>query len=92
MRYYASTESGFSGTKAGKGSNSILSTTLKIGNKEIGRVVLQEHDGVDTIYWYPIGMGGMTLLHKGEKQKGECPDCLASGWCDAHAREAGEKD
>ena len=27
---------------------------------------------------------------KGKRQKGECQDCRNTGWCDAHAREAGE--
>ena len=78
MKLYATTQRGFSGVSKGVGGNEFLTTTYKMGNKEVGRVMLryEEHSGY-TLYYYPItattGKGGRILLHeeKGKQQKDE---------------------
>ena len=57
-------------TTASKGGNLSLSINLKIGNKEVGNLVMRNEEVNDKIeiYYYPItattGRIGKTLLHR----------------------------
>lgn len=76
MKLYATSQKGLAGRSKGIGSDDVLTTNYKIGNKEIGNVSMRYEDGDVTLYYYPItettGKDGRILLHEESRKKEWC--------------------